>query len=88
MKEKKHVPKENMVIAVSSNCQNSEGQVIVTLPTCSKQEVEHQGKIIKAISSEFKEKNGAPLLNWSTDGDPARRQIFSSLMSHKSVILC
>ena len=49
---KKHVPKENMVIAVSSNRKNSKGQVIVALPTCSKKEVEHQGKIIKAISSE------------------------------------
>ena len=58
---KKHVPKENMVIAVGSNCKNSEGQVIVALPTCSKKEVEHHGKIIKAISPEFKEKNGAPL---------------------------
>ena len=80
---KKHVPKENMVIAVSSNCKNSKGQVIVALATRSKKEVKHQGKIIKTISSEFKEKNGAPLLNWLTDDDPARRQFFSSLMLHE-----
>ena len=65
----KHVVKENMVIAVSSNSKNSK--------------VEHQGKIIKAVSSKFKERNGAPFLNWSTAGDPARRQLFSSLMLHE-----
>ena len=62
----KHVPREDMVIAVSSNSKHSQGQVIVALLTCSKKEIEHKGKIIKAISSEFKEKNGTLLLNWSS----------------------
>ena len=63
---RKHVPTENMVIAISSNSEKSKGHVIAALPTCSKKEVEYQGKIIKTISSEFKKTNGAPLLNWST----------------------
>ena len=75
-----HVPKETMVIACSSNSINSNAQVVAALPACSKNEIEYQANLIDSISTYFAEKHGAPLLNWSTDGDPARRQVFDSLM--------
>ena len=70
-----------MVIACSSNSINSNAQVVAALPTCSKNEIEYQANLIDSISTNFAEKHGAPLLNWSTDVDPARRQVFDSLMS-------
>ena len=76
-----HVQKETMVIACSSNSINSNAQVAAALLTCSKNEIEYQANLIDSISTNFAEKHGAPLLNWSTDGDPARRQVFDSLMS-------
>ena len=77
-----HVPKETMAIACSSNSLNSKAQFVVALPTCSKDEIEYQANLIDNISSNFAQKNGAPFLNWSTDGDPSRRQIFTSLCSY------
>ena len=78
-----HAPKETMVIACSSNSPNCKSQVVAALPTCSKNEIEYQANLIDTISSNFKIKHGAPFLNWSTDGDPTRRQIFHSLMSYE-----
>ena len=78
-----HVPKETMVIACGSNSPSGKVQVVAALPTCSKDELEYQANLIDTISSNFKTQHGAPLLNWLTDGDPTRRQIFDSLMSHE-----
>ena len=77
-----HVAKEVMVIATSNNCNNENPQVVLAWPTCSKSEVDIQKKLIEEYSQLFKEKNGAPLLCWATDGDSTRRQIFNSLMNH------
>ena len=81
--EKLCVPKETMVIACSNNSPQGQVQVAAALPTCSKSETEYQANLIEAISSDFKEKHGAALLNWSTDGDAVRRKIFDFLMSHQ-----
>ena len=77
-----HVPKETMLITCSSNSLNCKAQVVAVLPTCTKNEIHYQANLIDQVSSDFAKKNGAPFLNWSTDGDPARRQLFDSLMSY------
>ena len=77
-----HMPKESMVIACSSNSKICKAQILAALPTCDKGEVEYQANLIQTLSSNFMEKYGTPFLNWSTDGDPARRQIFHSLMTY------
>ena len=77
-----HVPKETMAIACSNNCLNSKAQFVAALPKCSRDEVEYQANLIDNISSNFAQINGAPFINWSTDGDPSRRQIFNSLGSY------
>ena len=71
-----------MVIAISNNCSSEKAEVILAWPTCSKSEVNIQRKLIEDYSKLFKEKNGAPLLCWATDGDSTRRQIFDSLMMY------
>ena len=75
-----HVPKETMVLATSSNSVNCKAQIVAALPTCSKKETEFQSTLIDKVSSQFAEKNGAPFLNYSTDGDATRRIIFDYLM--------
>ena len=77
-----HTPKESMVVVCSPNSPKGTTQVVAALPTCSKNEVEYQSNLIESISSSFKDTFGAPLLNWSTDGDPTRRKIFDMLMKH------
>ena len=77
-----HVPKESMVVTCSSNSVNCKVQVVAALPTCSKKEIDFQASLIDKISTNFVEKNGAPLLNWSTDGDATRRRLFDGLMSY------
>ena len=59
-----HVPKETMVIACSLNSPSGRVQVVAALPTCSKNEIQYQANLIDTISSNFKTRHGAPLLNW------------------------
>ena len=78
-----HVPKESMVIALgSNNSVSSKAQLVCALPTCSKKEVDFQANLLNSFSTEFYIRYNTPILNWSTDGDPARRQLFNSLMSY------
>lgn len=80
---KMHVPKESMVIAIGSNSSvSSKAQLVCALPTCSKKEIDFQANLLNSLSSEFYIRYNTPILNWSTDGDPARRQLFNALMSH------
>lgn len=77
-----HMPKETMVLGCSTiSTENCKIQVVAALPTCNKSEVTYQANLNDIVSSNFAEKNdGAPLLNWSTDGDPTCRKIFNSLV--------
>ena len=79
-----HVPKENMVVAVSNNSAGveSNAQVVAALPTCSKNEINYQSELIDEVSNQFFRKHSAPLMNWSTDGDATRRILFDDLMCH------
>ena len=58
-------------------------QPVVIWPTCSKDEVPIQTRVIRGLSDEFLDRTGAPLMCWSTDGDNTRRRIFDYLMSHE-----
>ena len=78
-----HIPKESMVVAAASNSADTKTQVLAALPTCSKSETAYQSKLIESLSEQHFRKNGAPYLNYSTDGDATRRRIFDSLMSYK-----
>ena len=78
-----HIPKESMVIAVASNCSNTKTQLLAALPTCTKSEVTYQANLLEKLAENHFQKNGAPFLNYCTDRDPSRRQIFNSLMCHK-----
>ena len=64
-----HVGKECMVIVTSNNSVIEDTQVVISWPTCSRSEVIIQRNFIKQFSKLFKEKNGAPLLCWATDGE-------------------
>ena len=75
-KDEIHVPKECMVMAVSSNSYKKNAHPVLIWPTCSKSEVNIQMELIQTLSDGFYFKNNAPFMCWSTDGDATRRQIF------------
>lgn len=78
-----HVSKEAMVFGMCNNNKNQDSQVVLAWPSCSHSDQKIQGKLIYDVSRKFEEKHGAPLLNWSTDGDGTRRIIFDSFMNNK-----
>ena len=78
-----HIPKESMVVAIGSNSTSCTVQIVAALPVCSKKEIEFQSKLIQTLSNDIVEKTGAPFLNWATDGDATRRQIFNKLMDSR-----
>ena len=77
---KLHIPKECMVLAIGSNSIECSVQIVAALPTCTKNEIDFQCKLIETLSNDIVEMTGAPFLNWATDGDATRRQIFDKLM--------
>ena len=54
-----HIPRETIVLAVSSNSEQCKAQVIAALPTCSKNETTYQANLIDNVATKFAEKNGA-----------------------------
>ena len=77
-----HIGKEAMTFGVTNNCKKKQNShIVLAWPSCSHSDTEIQGKLIYDVSNKFKEKNGAPFLNWSTDGDATRRIIFDSFMN-------
>ena len=79
-KDEIYVPKECMVMAVSSNSYKKNAHPVLIWPTCSKSEVDIRMELIQTLSDGFYFKNNAPFMSWSTDGDETRRRIFDSLM--------
>ena len=77
-----HVAKEAMVFAVCNNSKRQNSHVVLAWPSCSHSDKAIQGQLIY-VSREFHNKNDAPFLNWSTDGDGTRRIIFDSFMNAK-----
>ena len=74
-----HIPKECMVMAVSSNSTKKNAHPVLIWPTCSKSESDIQLQLIQELSDSFYFKNNAPFMCWSTDGDGTQRHIFDSL---------
>ena len=72
------MPKECMVMADTTNSENSNIQPAVLWPTCSRNEVEIVKGLIWAISDKFFETSGVPLLCWSSDDYSTRRQMLNS----------
>ena len=79
-KDEIHVPKEYMVMAVSSNSYKKNAHPVLIWPTCSKSEVNIQMELIQTLPDGFYFKNNAPFMCWSTDVDATHRRIFDSLM--------
>ena len=78
-----HVAKEAMVFAVCNNSKSHNSHVVLAWPSCSYSNKAIQGQLIYDVSREFHNKNGAPFLKWSTDGDGTRHIIFDSFMNAK-----
>lgn len=77
-----HMCKESLCLAAASNSAVPKSQFVLTWPSCSKTASSVLKQLTEDISDEFKERNGFPLLNWSSDGDPARRQMFNEIMCY------
>ena len=78
-----HVAKEAMVFGVSNNCMDQNRHVVLAWPSCSHSDQKIQGKLIYDVAVCFQKKNGAPFLNWSTDGDGTYHILFDSFMDRK-----
>lgn len=78
-----HLTKECMVIALGFNAVKVNAHPVVVWPTCSKDEINIQMKVIQGLSDAFLKTNDPTLMCWSTDGDDTRRQIFDKLMQNQ-----
>ena len=76
-----HVPKECMVISGCAMNKISSSDIIVAWPSCDKQDFNGQFDHFNKISNEYVKMTGKSLLNFSTDGDGTRRQVFNKLLS-------
>ena len=74
-----HVPKECLVAGVASLTYSDPFNVILIWPSCSKNDFSGMVFLYSKISHSLMEKNGAPPLNFCTDGVGTRRQAINSL---------
>ena len=58
-------------------------QVISVFPSCAKDDYQGTVKTTEEIGKAFYQTNGAHLMNFCTDGDSTRRQVYNSLMKYE-----
>ena len=76
-----HVPKECLVISGCSMNKTSPSDIILAWPTCDKQDFQGTYDHFESLSDKYLEMTGKPLMNFATDGDGTRRQVFNSLLN-------
>ena len=76
-----HIPKECLVVGVSSLNENRPMQPFLMWPSYSKKDEAGTIKLINDTNSKMKELHGYPLVNVCTDGDGTRRKVLNSLMT-------
>ena len=59
----------------------SSSEIVLAWPTCKKNDFEKSYNIFEALSYEHSTLTGKPLLNFSTDTDSTRRQVFNQLLN-------
>ena len=77
-----HVPKECLVISGCSMNNTSPSDIILAWPTCDKQDFQGTYDHFESLSDKYLEMTGKPLMNFATDGDGTRRQVFNSLLNN------
>ena len=77
-----HVPKECLVISGCAMNNTSSSDIILAWPTCDKKDFDGAFNHFKSLSSTYHDITKKPLMNFSTDGDGTRRQVFNHLLDN------
>ena len=78
-----HVPHEVTVVGCTSMNDLSPTEVVCAWPTCDKGDYIESLKLFESLAEEFKAATGKDPMNFGTDGDATRRQVFNALLSHE-----
>ena len=81
--ERVHVPKEVTLVGGCSLNNTLATDVICAWPTCDKNNYNQSFVMFQSLANEYYKITGKPPMNFSTDGDSTRRQVFNSLLSHE-----
>ena len=81
--ERVHVPKEVTLVGGCSLNNILATDVICAWPTCDKNNYYQSLEHFQSLANEYYEMTGKPPMNFSTDGDSTRRQVFHYLLSHE-----
>ena len=63
-----HIPKECLVVGISSLNENKPLQPLLMWPTCAKNDKDGTIQLISEINNKMKENYSFPLMNFCTDG--------------------
>ena len=77
-----HIPKEVTLIAGASMNDLKPTVVIAAWPTCDKGNFDDSLELFETLGEEYKAATGKDPMNYGTDGDGTRRQVFNSLLNH------
>ena len=80
--ENVHIPKECSVVAGCVLDDTAPSETILASPTCEKNNFGQSLETFESLANEYYTATGKPVLNFSTDGDSTRRQVFTKLLSH------
>ena len=78
-----HVPKECLIISGCSLNEASSSEIVLAWPKCQKSDFDQSFHTFEALCNEYYNLSGKPLMNFSTDGDSTRRQVFNQLLHHE-----
>ena len=78
-----HIPKECLVVGISSLNENKPLQPLLMWPTCAKNDKDGTIQLISEVNNKMKENYSFPLMNFCTDGDGTRRKVANILMQFK-----
>ena len=77
-----HVPKECLVISGCAMNNTSSSYIILAWLTCDKKDFDGAFKHFKSLISTYHDITKKPLMNFSTDDDGTRRQVFNHLLDN------